>query len=293
MSQTRAQLEAWRQQNPDLFRGLQQALSRAEGTWRANQPGYRVLFGGGEFKDLSRHPDKVVRSPGGYASAAAGAYQFLPGTYGEAARVLGLKDFSPESQDLAMLYKVRERLLPVGGLAALAKEGTLSPKLQAYLAPEWASFPTETGKSYYGQPVKPATQIRSWFEEGARAAQSTASAPSSQQQAAKKDSGLSQVLLNKFIDMLGVMGGRSFGPRSALPTPEMPDYGEGGSRSDTSELNLLLDVVEGQRARQQYEQAVQEEAFKGLRTNVAATEAAQAQLLAQALGAFNSPASVI
>lgn len=293
MSQTREQLEAWRQQNPDLFRGLQQALSRAEGTWKANQPGYRVLFGGGEFKDFSRHPDKVVSSPGGYASAAAGAYQFLPGTYGEAARVLGLKDFSPESQDLAMLYKVRERLLPAGGLAALAKEGTLSPKLQAYLAPEWASFPTETGKSYYGQPVKSAAQIRSWFEEGARAAQPTASASSTQQQTTRKDSGISQVLLNKFIDMLSVMGGRNFGPRSELSAPAMPDYNEGGSRTNTSELDFLLNVVEDQRARQQYEQAMQEEASKKLGTNVAATEAAQAQLLAQALGAFSSPASVI
>lgn len=293
MSETRAILEAWRQQNPDLFRGLQQALSRAEGTWRANQPGYGVLFGGSEVKDLSRHPDRVIRSPGGYASAAAGAYQFLPGTYAEAARVLGLKDFSPQSQDLAMLYKVRERLRPVGGLAALAKEGTLTPRLQAQLAPEWASIPTESGRSYYGQPVKSASQIRSWFEQGARGAQATASMPPAQQQTAKRDSGLSQVLLNKFIDMMGVLGGRSFGPRSSVDTPQMPDYSEGGSSSSNQELEILLDVAKDQKARQQYEQALEEEAYRGLRSNVAAADAAKTQLLAQALSAFSSPASTI
>ena len=289
MSQTRAQLEAWRQQNPGLFRGLQQALSRAEGTWRENQPGYRTLFGGGQVEDTSRHPDRVIRSPGGYASAAAGAYQFLPGTYQEAAQALGLKGFDPGSQDLAMLYKVRERLMPVGGLAALTKEGTLSPRLQAYLAPEWASLPTETGKSYYGQPVKPASQVQSWFEEGARGAQAATSTPATPQQTTQKDSGLGQVLLNKFINMLGTMGGR----RSSLDAPQMPDYSEGGSSASSDELRVVLGALEDQRNRQELQNTMEQQTARQLQSDVAVAEAAKAQLLAEALGAFSTPSSVI
>jgi muramidase (phage lysozyme) len=286
MSQTRAQLEAWRQQNPGLFRGLQRAISQAEGTWRANQPGYDILFGGGKFNDYSRHPDKVVRTPG-YASAAAGAYQFMPATYAEAARELGLKDFSPESQDLAMLYKARQRLMPAGGLAAITKEGALSPRLQAYLAPEWASFPTEAGTSAYGQPVKRSSQISAWFDEASRGAGQNATQTTAT--AKKQDAGLG--LLNRFIDLLGVTGGlRSLGPQSSLPRPELPDYREG---SGDIQNQLLLDLYKQREGGKDLEQAQQEAASVQLQRNLAAAEQAKSELLAQALGAFTTPKSVI
>jgi len=286
MSQTRAQLEAWRQQNPGLFRGLQRAISQAEGTWRANQPGYDILFGGGKFNDYSRHPDKVVRTPG-YASAAAGAYQFMPDTYAEAARELGLKDFSPESQDLAMLYKARQRLMPAGGLAAITKEGALSPRLQAYLAPEWASFPTEAGTSAYGQPVKRSSQISAWFDEASRGAGQNATQTTAT--AKKQDAGLD--LLNRFIDFLGVTGGlRSLGPQSSLPRPELPDYREG---SGDIQSQLLLDLYKQREGGKDLEQAQQEAASVQLQRNLAAAEQAKSELLAQALGAFTTPKSVI
>ena len=286
MSETRAQLEAWRQQNPGLFRGLQRAISQAEGTWRANQPGYDILFGGGKFNDFSRHPDKVVRTPG-YASAAAGAYQFMPDTYAEAARELGLKDFSPESQDLAMLYKARQRLMPAGGLAAITKEGALSPRLQAYLAPEWASFPTEAGTSAYGQPVKRSSQISSWFDEAARVAGQNATQTAAT--AKKQDAGLG--LLNRFIDFLGVTGGlRGLGSQSSLPRPELPDYREG---SGDIQNQLLLDLYKQREGGKDLEQAQQEAASVQLQRNLAAAEQAKSELLAQALGAFTTPKSVI
>ena len=286
MSETRAQLEAWRQQNPGLFRGLQRAISQAEGTWRANQPGYDILFGGGKFNDFSRHPDKVVRTPG-YASAAAGAYQFMPATYAEAARELGLKDFSPESQDLAMLYKARQRLMPAGGLAAITKEGALSPRLQAYLAPEWASFPTEAGTSAYGQPVKRSSQISSWFDEAARVAGQNATQTAAT--AKKQDAGLG--LLNRFIDFLGVTGGlRGLGSQSSLPRPELPDYREG---SGDIQNQLLLDLYKQREGGKDLEQAQQEAASVQLQRNLAAAEQAKSELLAQALGAFTTPKSVI
>ena len=177
MSSERRILEQWAKQNPGLFGGLKQAISGAEGTILGGKPGYNVMFGGGRFKDLSRHPDKVISSPGGYSSAAAGAYQFMPGTWGEVKGKLGLTDFGPQSQDLGMLQKVRQRLMPIGGLAAITKAGTLTPEIQAALAPEWASFPTQSGSSYYGQPVKKAAQIQQFFEQGRTRSAGLASTP--------------------------------------------------------------------------------------------------------------------
>jgi len=170
MSAERQVLERWIKENPTYFAGLKQAIAGAEGTILGGRPGYNVMFGGGRFKDFSRHPDKVISSPGGYSSAAAGAYQFMPGTWQGVQQRLGLKDFGPQSPDLGMLQKVRERLMPLGGLSAITKAGTLTPEIQAALAPEWASFPTQSGKSYYGQPVKKAEQIKQFFEQGTKLA---------------------------------------------------------------------------------------------------------------------------
>jgi len=135
---------------------LLKAIRFAEGT--AGPKGYQTMFGGGTFSDMSRHPDKVIRS-GKYASAAAGAYQFMPGTWQGAASKLGLKSFNPTDQDIAGAYLAHERLKGIGGFARLDKEG-LSPQIAAALAPEWASFPTLSGSSYYGQPVKRLKEIQ-------------------------------------------------------------------------------------------------------------------------------------
>lgn len=214
MNEKRQLIQQWMSQNPGLVEGLRRAIGGAEGAT------YNTLFGGGTFKDYSRHPDQVVRS-GGYASAAAGRYQFLPGTYASVQRELGLPDFSPRSQDEAMVAKVRERLMPAGGLAALSQAGTLTPKLQSLLAPEWASFPTEKGTSYYGQPVKKASQIQQWFDQASKSvvpsAQVAANAPAptgqSKQQNAKtfldlfKDQVMSELLTPKPTSgLMGVSG---------------------------------------------------------------------------------------
>lgn len=176
MSQTRKLLQEWERQNPGYVAGLEAAISRAEGTWRNNAPGYNILFGGGQFKGYERHPDRVIKTPG-YASAAAGAFQFMPDTWRGVAEAIGAKDFSPENQRLGMLYLTRQRLMPVGGLAAISKAGKLTPELQARLAPEWASFPTMQGVSAYGQPVKRASQISAWFDEAASNASNSALPP--------------------------------------------------------------------------------------------------------------------
>lgn len=138
---------------------LLKTIQYAEGTLGSDP--YRIMFGGGKFNDLSKHPDTVI-SKGGYKSAAAGAYQFMPGTFESYASRLGLPDFGPRSQDLAALALAREKLMPLGGLASLKKEG-FSPRVSAALSPAWASFPTLGGKSYYGQPVKQLTDLQRFY----------------------------------------------------------------------------------------------------------------------------------
>lgn len=140
-------------------RALLNTIRYAEGTWIGGSPeGYRVLYGGGRFADLARHPQiTVVRR---YRSAAAGAYQFLPTTWHEAARRLGLRDFQPSSQDQAALYLVEKR----GALQRFDRAG-LDPDVLARLAPEWASLPTLAGASHYGQPVKRAAELQRFYSD--------------------------------------------------------------------------------------------------------------------------------
>jgi len=141
-------------------RALLDTIRYAEGTWaNGADVGYRIMFGGGTFSDLTRHPDRVIRS-GGYASAAAGAYQFMPGTWAGASRALKLNSFGPQEQDQAALWLVQQR----GALSEIDR-GDFSPKTVNRLAPEWASFPTLYGGSYYGQPVKGYRDLHRFFHE--------------------------------------------------------------------------------------------------------------------------------
>jgi muramidase (phage lysozyme) len=129
-------------------RALLDTIRYAEGTWiGGGEEGYRMLYGGRLFQGLDRHPEITVRRR--YSSAAAGAYQFLPGTWQAVARQLGLNSFAPANQDQAALHLVRRR----GALDLFDRTG-LTPTVLARLAPEWASLPTLAGASYYGQPVK-------------------------------------------------------------------------------------------------------------------------------------------
>ncbi|MFY8148644.1 MAG: endolysin [Prochlorococcaceae cyanobacterium] len=141
-------------------RALLNTIRYAEGTWaNGGDLGYWIMFGGGLMDSLERHPNRVVRSAR-YASAAAGAYQFMPFTWAMASRALGLGGFHPHAQDQAALFLVQRR-----GALAMADQGQLTPELVARLAPEWASFPTLAGASYYGQPVKRFHDLRRFYEE--------------------------------------------------------------------------------------------------------------------------------
>lgn len=110
--------------------------------------GYRTIVGGELFTDYSDHPRKLktgtFANGKAWKSTAAGAYQFLQGTWDECRNTLDLPDFSPESQDRAAVFLIKRR----GALHAV-EEGNLDQAIQI-LNKEWASLPG----SPYGQPTK-------------------------------------------------------------------------------------------------------------------------------------------
>ena len=140
-------------------RALLNTIRFAEGTWKdGHDLGYRTLYGGGQFEDLSKHPERVVVKR--YVSAAAGAYQFLPTTWQEVSGRLSLPSFSPEHQDQAALHLVKRR----GALNEVDQKGLTAEAMNS-LAPEWASFPTHSGRSAYGQPVKSHAELASFYSK--------------------------------------------------------------------------------------------------------------------------------
>lgn len=125
-------------------RALLAVIRRGEGTTGPN--GYRTLFGGALFEGYADHPrQRITRSLGGrnITSTAAGAFQFLATTWDETARIMGLPDFTPASQDRAAVGRIAAR-----GALDDAKAGRLALALSK-VAREWASMPG----SPYGQPV--------------------------------------------------------------------------------------------------------------------------------------------
>jgi len=90
------------------------AIAFSEGTdngrQRTNNHGYDVIVGGGLFTSYADHPRKLVALPSlGIKSTAAGRYQLLSRYFDAYKKTLGLKDFSPLSQDLIAIQQIRER----------------------------------------------------------------------------------------------------------------------------------------------------------------------------------------
>lgn len=107
-------------------------IQYSEGTF--GKDGYRKLYGGGLFNDLSKHPDTKV-TKWGITSTAAGAYQILSKTWNEIQSKLKLPDFSPLSQDKAAIELIRRRK---------ALEDVMAGRFAQAIAKckkEWASLP--------------------------------------------------------------------------------------------------------------------------------------------------------
>lgn len=122
----------------------------SEGTIGVNA--YRMLYGGGLFSDLSRHPNIAV-TKWGITSTAAGAYGFLYRVWLEISGQLKLPDFSPSSQDKAAIEMIRRKKAlndALGGRIELA----------IYKCRKiWASFPG----AGYGQNERTLTELLTFY----------------------------------------------------------------------------------------------------------------------------------
>lgn len=121
---------------------------------------YNTRVGGSTFMDLSKKPGKktYIKSIGNY-STAEGRYQFLNSTWDSVAKDLGLKDFSPQSQDLAAIELIKRR--GAMGDVLSGDLGTAVSKLNK----EWASLPTKSGRSAYSrQNARSMASLKDVFE---------------------------------------------------------------------------------------------------------------------------------
>lgn len=136
---TRKQLEQ-ALQNPNVRKFLD-LISYTEGT-QGNS--YRTAFGGGKLNSLNDHPRylKVFTQTDGKKNktSAAGRYQFLSGTWDNVARQYGLRDFSPQNQDLGAVALLFGR----GAIPALLK-GDYQTAIRK-TGDEWASLPSSNYK---------------------------------------------------------------------------------------------------------------------------------------------------
>ena len=110
---------------------------------------------------------------------------------------------------------------------------------------------------------------------------------------AKGKSEASNKLLDTFIDLLSVTGGRILGPQSSLPRPELTDYSEEEASPEQDELDVLLRASAGRQQQDELSQALETERSRAMQSNLVATERAKSQLLAEALSSFGSPIKLI
>jgi len=112
-----------------------------------------IVHGKGSFTitDFSKHPDVLVEVTPTISSTAAGRYQFLYSTWSG----LGMKDFTPNSQDVAAvkLFQRRKMLAPLfnGDIEQAIRNGNK----------EWASLPD----SPYGQPTHSMGELKQLYDQ--------------------------------------------------------------------------------------------------------------------------------
>lgn len=126
-------------------------IAWAEGTFNRPNSGYQTLFGGGQFFDMSKHPNQCIAMRDGRCSTAAGRYQILNKT----ADSLGMSSFSSQAQDLAAVELIRSRGALDDVLAGRFDEAAYK------VGGEWASFPNNS----YGQPQKSLELLREFYNQ--------------------------------------------------------------------------------------------------------------------------------
>lgn len=134
-------------------------IAVSEGTAHlGDQNGYNVLVGGKLFKGYADHPRVVVDLPKlKIKSTAAGRYQILARYYDAYKKQLGLKDFSPASQDAIAIQMIKE-------CKALAdiEAGRIAVALEKCKS-RWASLP---GAGYGQHENRAERLIAAYMEAG-------------------------------------------------------------------------------------------------------------------------------
>ncbi|MCA6941318.1 glycoside hydrolase family 104 protein [Pectobacterium polaris] len=142
--------------NPNA-RSYLDAISRAEGTSGYMNSGYHTMFGGGQFASLADHPRQLKdfqQTDGTWnKTSAAGRYQHTQKSWDEAAAALGLKDFSPQSQDMAALWLIQR----AGQLDNVLNGDFMTATNN--LGGVWASLPS----SPYAQPKRSQAEMESYY----------------------------------------------------------------------------------------------------------------------------------
>lgn len=107
-------------------------------------PTYNTLNGGEKFSSYADHPR---RKGAGGESTAAGRYQFVQGTWDRAVKALGLKDFSPASQDRAAWWLAQQDYKARTGreLASDLQAGEYE-KVRRNLSDTWRGLHDSAGK---------------------------------------------------------------------------------------------------------------------------------------------------
>ena len=96
---------------------------------------YTMLYGGGQFSDMSRHPQQYFDVGDGRRTSAAGAYQITYTTWKALVSRYGIPDFTPASQDFAAVCLIKGR----GALGDV--EAGRFDRAIAKCRPEWTSLP--------------------------------------------------------------------------------------------------------------------------------------------------------
>jgi hypothetical protein len=126
-------------------------LGRAEGA------DYNTIVGGSKFSDFRAHPRVVGLTTKEGPSTAAGKYQIVGSTYDDIAPKIGVRDFSPDSQDKIAVELIRRK-----GALEDVRNGNFQAAV-AKLGGTWASLPS----SPYSQPKRSAEWVAKELGDGA------------------------------------------------------------------------------------------------------------------------------
>lgn len=154
--------------NKSNIKAFLDTIAKSEGTYDLGNNGYNVMVTGKIFNNYSDHPftynDKAIHVKGKLYSTASGRYQIMRANwYGEKDKPktglknqLGLKDFGPESQDIAAIALLKRRnaykLIVEGKIRTAFNTTTLNK--------EWASFPG----AGYNQKEHKIEKILAWYK---------------------------------------------------------------------------------------------------------------------------------